>query len=396
MIKAILIEGEGGFIRLETAWDELAGSVSTSRYTQTFQWCQVGWQTRHHRENDRLICATVWDDEQLIAVWPFMSRQGPFGMRIDPLGCGSEEEYGDPLIADHVDHDHICRKLLDLLKTAGDLMHVPFVENEGPMKRALASSGLYRLPIPVKASAVRRKRNEGFDKFLRGYPSDFRASLKQKRKQLDKLGQLRFELPDDSESYAATVDWVIEEKQDWLLRNQKRNPWFFEDATRHFFLVAATQRSCLGRIGLFRLILDGKTIAAFLATIDRTRIEVFVTSFDPAYARFSPATLLIEDTIRWGFERGLSFDMRVQPSQDKDSWANVSTDYVSYFAPLSLMGAVRFLPTFLKIRAIMLLKASLNVEQVEALKRIVRWPIGLLRRVRASLTQIVFRQLREE
>lgn len=396
MIKAILIDGEGGFIRLESAWDDLAGSVATSRYTQTFQWCQVGWQTRQHRENDRLFCATVWDDDQLIAVWPFISRQGPFGMRIDPVGCGCEEEYGDPLIADHVDHDHVCRELLDLLKTAGDIIHVPFVEDEGPMKRALDRYGLYRLPIPVSASAVRKKRNEGFERFMRSYPSNFRANLKQKRKQLAKLGTLRFELPEDGESYAATVDWVIEEKQDWLLRHQKKNPWFFEDATRHFFLVAATQRSGLGRVGLFRLTFEGKTIAAFLATVDRTRIEVFVTSSDPAYARFSPATLLIEDTIRWAFEQGLSFDMRVQPSQDKNGWANVSTEYVSYFSPLSLMGAIRFFPTFLKIRAIMAIKTSLKAEQVETLKRVARWPVGVLRRLRASFAQIVFRQLREE
>lgn len=396
MIKAILIDGEGGFSRLETAWDDLARSVSASRYTQTFQWCQVGWQTRQHRENDRLICATVWDDERLIAVWPFISRQGAFGVRIDPVGCGSEEEYGDPLIAADVDHDLVCHELLGLLKTAGDIMHVPFVENDGPIKRALANYGLYRLPIPLKAFAVKKKRNEGFDRFMRGYSSSFRANLKQNRKQLDKLGKLRFELPEDGESYAATVDWVIEEKQDWLLRNQKKNQWFFEDATRHFFLVAATLRSDLGRVGLFRLTLNEKTIAAFLATIDRTRIEVFVTSCDPAYARFSPGMLLIEDTIRWGFERGLSFDTRALQSEDKECWANVSTGHVSYFSPLSLMGAVRFLPTFLKIRAIMIVKSSLRAEQVETLKRVVRWPRVLGRRIRASLAHVMFRELREE
>lgn len=396
MIKASLIDGESGFIRLQNAWDDLARAVPTSRYTQTFQWCQVGWQTRQHRENDRLLCATVWDDDQLIAVWPFISRQGSFGARIDPVGCGSEEEYGDPLIACHVDHDLVCQELLGLLKSAGDLMHVPLVDDDGPMKRALANFGVYRLPIPTEASAVKKKRNEGFHKFQRGFPSRFRADLKQKRKQLAKLGPLQFELPDDGDTYTSTVDWVIEERQDWLLRNGKTNEWFFEDATRHFFLVAATQRSDLGRVGLFRLTSGGRTIAAFLATIDRTRIEVFVTSVDPSYARFTPDMLLIEDTLRWGFERGLSVDLRVMPSQEKDSWTNASTRHVSYFLPLSITGAVRFFPTVLKIRAIMALKASLKDEKVESLRRVARLPLSTLRRLRTSLAQVMFRQLREE
>jgi CelD/BcsL family acetyltransferase involved in cellulose biosynthesis len=396
MIKAILFDGEGGFTRLNAAWDELARSVPTSRYTQTFHWCQIGWQTRQHRENDRLVCATVWDDDRLIAVWPFMSRQGQYGVRIDPLGCGCEQEYGDPLIAQDVDQNLVCRELLAVLKTAGDLMHVPYVDDGGPMKPALGHYGIYRLPIPTQAFSIKKKRNEGFDKLLRGYSSSFRTNLKQKRKRLEKLGCLKFELPEDGESYAATVDWVIEEKQDWLSRHQKRNDWFFEDATRHFFLAAATLRSDLGRVGLFRLTLDGKTIAAFLATIDRARIEMFVVSVDPAYASYSPRMLLTEDTTRWAFERGLTFDMRVLQSHDKDRWANATNGHVSYFVPLTLVGAVRFWPTYLKIRAIMAMKASLKTEHIRVLTRIGRMPVGLRRRLRSSLAQVIYRQLREE
>lgn len=373
MLKSVLVEGEEGFVRLESAWNDLAKSVASCRYTQSFEWAQLGWRTRDGAGGDRLICATVWSGDRLVGVWPFQRNRLGFASRLEPLGCGVHEEYGDPLVASDVDEADVCSALLALLRPMADVVEVPFVRDGGPMQALLLKAGMFNVATPLKAFELQRRGLDSFDALLQSYSSNFRANLKQKRKRLQKLGDLRFELPEDRASCAETIDWVIDEKRRWLVRHDKTNPWLPKDEARAFFMEAAMKRSEFGRVGFFRLTLDGKLIAAFLATIDRARIEMFVTSFAPEYGRYSPGMLLIEDVVRWGLERGLDFDMRVLHMDYKERWANASLLRVKYRVPMSIAGAAVLLPEYTSKSTRALLRSMSSVEQRESLRRLLKW-----------------------
>jgi CelD/BcsL family acetyltransferase involved in cellulose biosynthesis len=70
------------------------------------------------------------------------------------------------------------------------------------------------------------------------------------------------------------------------------------------------RRGELGRGGVFRLTPDDKLVAVLITTIDRTRVELMVITFNLDYARLPRGMLIIEDVARWCFERGLDMDLR--------------------------------------------------------------------------------------
>lgn len=394
MLRPALVDG--AFARLETAWNELARSVVTCHYTQTFEWARLGFETRDAAKGDRLICATVWSGERLVAVWAFQRNRLGFATRLEPLGCGMHEEYGEPLIAQDVDAVSVCRALMRLLRPMADIIDVPFVRENDPIQRELVKTGSFHIPVPLDAFALNMRGAESFDALLQTYSANFRANLKQKRKRLQKLGTLRFELPEDYDSCASTIDWVIEEKRRWLLRQDKQCPWLPKDEVARFFRTASTRQSEFGRVGFFRLTLDGKPVAAFLATIDRARVEMLTTSFEPEYGRFSPGMLIIEDVARWCFERGLDFDMRILHMDYKERWANVVTSRIKYRVPMTWKGACVLLPEYLSLCLRRMARGATNTEQRAALRRMLKWRPTLKGRDRQPAGQIGLPTTQEE
>lgn len=396
MFRPSLVEGVDSFLRLEAAWNELSRSVATSHYTQTFEWARLGWVTRDAAADDSLICATVWCGERLVAVWPFQRNLLGYAARLEPLGCGMHEEYGDPLIAPDMDVADICGELLKLLRPTADVIEVPFVRHDSQIQKALVRLGAFNIPNPLDAYALEMRGADSFDALLQTYSANFRANLKQKRKRLKKLGTLNFELPEDYDSCAQTIDWVVDEKRRWLLRQDKQSPWLGKDEAVRFFRAASMRRSEFGRVGFFRLMLDGKPIAAFLATIDRSRVEMLTTSFDPEYGRFSPGMLIIEDVARWCLERGLDFDMRVLHMDYKERWANAVTSRVRYRVPMTWKGASALLPEYLLFSGRSMMRGATSAEQRAALRRMLKWRPSLKRRDRSPIAQIDLRTPQQE
>lgn len=385
MLYGRTLDGLDNLIGLEQDWTDLATSVPNCRLTQTFEWCRLAWETRDNPPSDRLVCATVWHDERLVAVWPFRVKGTGLMKHIAPLGCAMEEEYGDPLIAEDIDADQACAHLLKQVRKYADTLYVYSTVQGSPIEQQLRKFGRFNIPVSMESYCVKQTSAQSFDEFMQGYSSNFRNNLKQKRKRFSKLGQLRFELPDERQTSIETVDWVLAEKRDWVERQQKACPWVYEAATRDFFVAASSIRSDVGRLGLFRLTLDGKPVAAFLATIDRTRIEMLVTSFDPEYARFSPGMLLIEDVVRWGYAHGLSFDMRPLWLEYKERWANETVTVTTFRAPLTPKGLVFLLPLYAKFRFKKSVRSVLTAQQRETVKGILKWPLQLKARLTSYL-----------
>lgn len=388
MLRPVLVDGVEAFVRLEDAWNDLARSVATCHYTQTFEWARLGWETRDASSDDRLICATIWSGARLVAVWPFQRNRLGVASRLEPLGCGMHEEYGDPLMAADMNAGEICRELMALVHPTADILEVPFVLQDGAARQVLEKTGVFNIPNPLDSYMIERRGIKNFDDLLQTYSSKFRTNLKQGRKRLQKIGELRFELPEDYSSSVETIDWVIEEKRRWVDRMDKVCPWMSKGEARAFFLAASMKRGELGRVGLFRLTLDGKPIAAFLTMIDRTRVELLTTSFDPEYSRYSPGMLIIEDTVRWCFERGLDFDMRILHMDYKERWSNAQTVRIQYRMPLTMKGALVLLPDYLSYSFFKTLHLIFNAEQRASIRRMMKWRPTLKGRNRSAAAEI--------
>ncbi|MGF9567607.1 GNAT family N-acetyltransferase [Neorhizobium sp. JUb45] len=373
MLRAVLFEGIDDFAQLESAWNDLARSVDGVRFTQTFEWARLGWAVKTPLRGDMILCATVWSGDRLIAVWPFQRTRLGFSSRLEPLGCGMHEEYGDPLMAPDVDQARVCSELLQLLVPRADLIEIPFVKIGAPMQVALAQAGILNVVQPFDAYVVERKGFEGFEALMRGYSGNFRAKLKQNRKRLQSLGDVSFECPQDSRTCKETVEWVLAEKRRWLLQHNKKSKWLQKIEASLFFSQISTEDTEFGRVGIFRLMLSGKIVAAFVTTVDRTRVEGMIMSFDPEHARSSPGMLLMENVTRWCFERNLDFDMRPLHMDYKERWGNSTSAQLKYRTSLTWRGTASLLPDYLLHALRSLLRSTLSLEQRDAIRRMLNW-----------------------
>jgi CelD/BcsL family acetyltransferase involved in cellulose biosynthesis len=287
MLRIEIAETVESFAALAEAWRKLASDTPSCHFTQTYDWCRLGWEHRVSQPNDKLRCVTAWQADQLVAVWPFIQRGGAGKpKRLDPIGCGMNEEYADPLLAPVADNVEACTQILQTLVRGTDIFHAQFVAVGSNMQKAINAQKCVRHTVPIDAFQIDRRSAPTWDAFMSAYPSKLRVNLRGRRKQLREQGVVTFEMADSPADQAAVIDWSLQQKQAWLKQHDKSSDWFYRPETRSFLLEAARLKDDIGRLGLFALKLDGVTVAATIVTIDRERIEGYVTSFDPAYGRF--------------------------------------------------------------------------------------------------------------
>ncbi len=110
MIRAFSITTESDFFHLRDKWNKLIESSNVVEITLTWEWLFTWWSV--FKDERQLLLITVYDDEELIAIAPFLKRKVryfgcvPF-WRIELLGTGEDEK------------DEICSDYLDLIVKEG-------------------------------------------------------------------------------------------------------------------------------------------------------------------------------------------------------------------------------------------------------------------------------------
>jgi CelD/BcsL family acetyltransferase involved in cellulose biosynthesis len=67
--------------------------------------------------------------------------------------------------------------------------------------------------------------------------------------------------------------------------------------------------------------------------------------YDPAYSKYGPGQLLMEECLRWARTQHLTYDLRIGAESYKDEWSNWSSEAFNYKIPNTIWGAVYFART---------------------------------------------------
>ena len=96
-----------------------------------------------------------------------------------------------------------------------------------------------------------------------------------------------------------------------------------------------------GLLRLFVLEVDGLIVSISVNFEQRGTLMAFVTSYDPAFERGSPGTLLMTDYIMWAFDRGLhTVDFLCGAEAFKRRFGTEAVTLGTLTAPGSLRGRV--------------------------------------------------------
>jgi CelD/BcsL family acetyltransferase involved in cellulose biosynthesis len=131
----------------------------------------------------------------------------------------------------------------------------------------------------------------------------------------------------------------------WGFSSQDLDDATFETSVRRdtniykTFLIAVAQTKAIEQLKVFTLKVNDEIISARLSRISKRRVENVISTFSPAYSKYGPGQLLLEDILKWAFERRLDCDLRLGDQPHKQSWANSTSQATTYQFINSLRGA---------------------------------------------------------
>ncbi len=272
---------------------------------------------------------------RLVAVWPLqVRRQG--GVRVARhIGACHNEEYAGPLIAGDADAGAVVAAMLAGLRDHADVLWVYNVRASTPLAAALAGGGLGSARENITSPIIRSAAFASHRDWLKAQSANLRAALGNARRRLATVGRLESVLvaPEDAADFC---DWLIATKRSWASTRGLRAPWLDDPRTAAFYTAALADRPGTGAFAQ-ALRLDGRFIAAVLC-FDGAKIEVYVTTFDPASARYSPGSLVFEDRVADAIATNRDIDLRVTFDDYKRRWASETESRETLCVALTPLG----------------------------------------------------------
>ena len=329
------------FLELEAQWDALWESGGIDVF-QTFTWTR-GWVEGQESRHLRLLIGLAWDDDRLIAVLPFsIQRRG--GLRLLQWAAQMFNDYCDALVDPGSQGQDALEQVWKLVHHTGgfDLVNLQQVRPDARIRRLLDTA--------ARASRTLRAQ-EGQEKCMRidcAWPSGeawFRSLNKKgrnnhtrgKRILAELGGDVTFRAHDPALPVAPVIDEILALKRTWLEVHHPGSPLLDRDAELQRKVLNTGWQT--GRMIIFLLECGGRIAAASINFTYGSRMQAYVTSYDPAYDRASPGTILIVDYTKWAFDRGFrSVDFLRGEEPFKFRLANAETVLDGYLGSRTALG----------------------------------------------------------
>ena len=332
------------------SWQELEAAATLP--TQSLAFAAALSSTLHAKVNVGVAFAR--DGDAIAALLPFCWMPRPFAR----LRIGAEElcEPGDALCRSQ----GAARLLAEEVVRGSRALDIDRIPSGSPLIPALhaAIRGKGRISVrpatPSPTIALSADWTDPAARFNSGRRSDFRRALRR----ANELGRVSFEILSPS---SAQFDALFDEALKVEVRSWKREAGtaIVLDSAKEAFFREFFRSACDRdefRIAFMRI--DGRAVAMQMALESLGRFWLFKIGFDEEFARCSPGTLLMLETIGWAAKRGLrAYELlgNVEP-WIAQLWTREQQDCVRLRTyPYNASGAVAFVAdawAWLRTRAV--------------------------------------------
>jgi CelD/BcsL family acetyltransferase involved in cellulose biosynthesis len=125
-------------------------------------------------------------------------------------------------------------------------------------------------------------------------------------RRLGELGKVTFEILVSASEVEQALHWTLAQKRNWLRRQGMGRNWQVSDSYDRFVNAVTRDALASGELVLAVIRLSGRNLAAVIAFVRGPHLELYVTTYDRAWKSFAPGLLVLDETIRWAFKKGLS------------------------------------------------------------------------------------------
>lgn len=253
-----------------------------------------------HLDSDQdCMLLTTWSRHRMTGLIPVVRSKDYYGYHVPHVAVWLHDNAfcGTPLVEGGFERVfwHHLLGFLDHAPGRAMFLHCSQLTADGPLNAALdavlSDDMRYGVTTERAERAMLSSTLNAQDYLAEAMSTKKRKELRRQHKRLGEEGDLCFERQDDS----AKVDaWIAEflalEARGW--KGDAGSALNCSGDTRDFFKGTLQGAADAGRLERLALRLDGKPIAMLTNFTAQTGMFSFKTTFDEAYARFSPGLLL--------------------------------------------------------------------------------------------------------
>jgi CelD/BcsL family acetyltransferase involved in cellulose biosynthesis len=283
-------------------WHAVLKAIRNPTLFQHIAWHQAFLDSRYDRNiHGRVVIAVAHWQEQAAAVVPLLirkSRRYGLPVRLVELMFPTDMGVRDLPVADNIDAVELLRAVLyEALPAAGirwDNAQFPDL-----VKGSTAFRVLDNLQCAGKLVAYHHDSNRLQCGATREQPFAYLSKshikkTRRKRKGLDELGAVTFELITEAESVLAALETYIElENAGWKGSRGKRTSLFHDQPQQAFYRSLMANQTPLLNPCVAILRLDGKPIAINLCTLTGETLWMLKITYTEALQDYSPGNLIL-------------------------------------------------------------------------------------------------------
>lgn len=307
-----------------------------------WEWFYSAVEAFHRKQRLRLI--VVRQGGQVVAVAPLVASTSGIGKCLELIGVAPLQEpcglVCDNALAQAAIVDALVRTGLAVVLERLDGQIVP----DGSIVRLFKGRG-WTFCKQTGGSCYLPLRDDSYDAYLAGLPAKRRYDLRRLERRAGGAGTFdcRVFSPQPGE-LNRWLDTVFDlEARGW--KGARGSAILCNPAMEHFFRSFCDHACRDGYLRLAMLSLQGNIAAVMIGAELGLRFWVFKIGYDDRWARYSPGLLMINQTVKYAFDRGLetyeflgSNEAWIHLWSGKD---NVRSKFLLAFYPYTAQGAMR-------------------------------------------------------
>lgn len=359
-IEFAIVSDRAAFDALEAEWNALFERAGKpSQVFQTFNW---NWHWANHYLDGapggiaglKLAIVTGRRDGRLVMIWPLVSERVRGITQIFWMG-DPVSQYGDVVIDDVPDALNIMRAGWAFLSShaKGDVLRLRRVRADAAVAPLLAEIGA-RVTERQTAPFLDLASAKSFADYEQRYSPRSRRNRRRLARRLEEQGSLTFRRYKGGMKARALAVKALELKSEWLRDRGLVSHAIADQRMSRFFADAAEGREKSTNCVVASLDANGEPAALEVSFTCKGRLAMHVIVFNLKYEKSGAGVLLLEQSIRDGYDDGLDvYDMLAPGDNYKLDWSDATMEVCDWVKPFSVAGFAyaRLYLGFLRSRA---------------------------------------------
>ena len=331
-IKFEVVRDIDSFCALQPEWDDL-WSRAGGEYFQSYAFCH-GSLISDPAGRRQIHCIIARLDGRLVALWPLVTWWRNCWKYATPLAPPNRSP-SDILVAPECDVHQVAMGAWRVARksTRADVFEFWRINLNSPLQRCLTHNAVTRRATEERTHYAALRGLHDWEAYCRSRPGRSRTRPNYLKRRLAAHGEFNVEILDSNDPrIPSLVEWSALRKREWAQHNGIDSQWVFSESSIRFWNGLLTNAAYQpGVFRLFVLTYQGKPLAANVIAVGATRAYLLTTTYDlkHEHANLSPGIVLVDDCVKWAFDRGLDFDFGPGEQQYKSSWSGGNSYVIS-------------------------------------------------------------------